>query len=57
MERLAVAFLNCLKVVGEKYAEKKIAEENAEAIRVKIYCEALKRLMRRKEWKRAIGES
>ena len=57
MERLAVAFLNCLKMVGEKYAEKKIAEINAEAIRVKIYREALKRLMRRKEWKKAIGES
>ena len=57
MEKLAVALLDCLKRVGEKYVEESAVGENAETIRVRIYAEALARLMRRKEWKRIFGKT
>lgn len=56
MEKLAAAYLNLLKKVGEKYADKSVEEKEAEAIRLKIYSEALKRLAKRKEWKKIMGE-
>lgn len=57
IEKLARIFLGCLKAVGEKYVEENIAKSNVEAFRLKIYAEALKRLIRRKEWKKIISEN
>ena len=56
VEELALALLDCLKKVGEKYAGKDVAKGDAETIRVKIYAEALAALTRRKEWKKIIGK-
>jgi len=57
MEKLAIALLDCLKRVGEKYVEKNVVGENVETIRVRIYAEALARLMKRKEWKKVFGKT
>ena len=49
LERLATAMLRQLKNVGEKYLDAE-APEDPEALRVKIYAEALARLTEEKEW-------
>jgi len=51
LEKLALALLKQLKEVGEKYINKKITKEDVEAIRVKIYAEALANLTKQEEWK------
>lgn len=57
IEKLAIALLDCLKRVGEKYVKEDVVGEDAETIRMRIYAEALARLMRRKEWKRIFGKT
>jgi hypothetical protein len=50
LEKLAVAMLKQLKIVGQKHA-KDIAREDVESLRVKIYAEALSNLTKQKEWR------
>jgi len=49
LEKLAVAMLGQLKMVGQKHM-KDMAPEDAESLRVKIYAEALSNLTKEKEW-------
>ena len=55
LERLAMAMLKQLKIVGEKHIKDKISEE-AESLRVKIYAEALANLTKQKEWRSLFQE-
>ena len=48
IEKTAIAFLRQLKKVGEKYSNQMVKREDAEAIRVKIYTEALTSLTKQK---------
>ena len=49
-ERLAIAMLKQLKIVGQKHKED-IARGDAESLKVKIYAEALANLTKQKEWR------
>jgi DNA-binding transcriptional ArsR family regulator len=49
-EKLAVAMLRQLKIVGQKHT-KDNAPKDAESLRVKIYAEALSNLTKEKEWR------
>jgi len=49
-EKLAVAMLRQLKIVGQKHT-KDMAPKDAESLRVKIYAEALANLTKEKEWR------
>jgi DNA-binding transcriptional ArsR family regulator len=49
-EKLAVAMLKQLKIVGEKHAKDTVLED-AESLRVKVYAEALAKLTKQKEWR------
>ena len=49
-EKLAMAMLKWLKIVGQKHT-KDIARGDAESLRVKIYAEALANLTKQKEWR------
>lgn len=57
MEELALALLDCLKKVGRKYVNKRIARKNSETVTVKIYAEALATLTKRKEWRKVMGKA
>jgi len=48
-EKLAIAMLKQLKIVGQKHM-KDLAKGDAESLRVKIYAEALANLTKQKEW-------
>ena len=50
LEKLALAMLKQLKIVGQKHV-KDVAEADAESLRVKIYAEALANLTKQKEWR------
>lgn len=50
LEKLALAMLKQLKIVGQKRMEDMILEE-AESLRVKIYAEALANLTKQREWR------
>ena len=47
VEEMAKAMLRQLKVVGQRYVEEEVGDEDAEFLRVKIYAEALANL---REW-------
>ena len=49
LEKLALAMLKQLKIVGQKHI-KDMALEEAESLRVKVYAEALANLTKQKEW-------
>jgi len=50
LEKLAVAMLKQLKIVGQKHM-KDVAPKEAEALRIKIYAEALANLTKQQEWR------
>ena len=50
LEKLAIAMLKQLKIVGQKHTND-MAPEDAESLRVKIYAEALANLTKQKEWR------
>jgi predicted transcriptional regulator len=50
LEKLAIAMLKQLKIVGQKHT-KDVAPEDAESLRIKIYAEALANLTKQKEWR------
>jgi len=50
LEKLALAMLKQLKIVGQKHLKDTIPED-AESLRVKIYAEALTNLTQQKEWR------
>jgi DNA-binding transcriptional ArsR family regulator len=56
LERLAVAMLRQLKSVGEKYLEAE-APDDPEALRVRIYAEALANLTEEREWRNLFKET
>jgi predicted transcriptional regulator len=49
LEKLALAMLKQLKIVGQKHI-RDMALEEAESLRVKVYAEALANLTKQKEW-------
>jgi predicted transcriptional regulator len=49
LEKLALAMLKQLKIVGQKHI-KDMALEEAESLRVKVYAEAIANLTEQKEW-------
>jgi len=50
LEKLALAMLKQLKIIGQKHLKDTIPGE-AESLRVKIYAEALANLTKQKEWR------
>jgi len=50
LEKLAIAMLEQLKIVGQNHT-KDVAPEDAESLRIKIYAEALANLTKQKEWR------
>jgi DNA-binding transcriptional ArsR family regulator len=50
LEEMAKAMLRQLKVVGQRYVEEEVGDEDAESLRVKIYAEALANLTKKREW-------
>jgi hypothetical protein len=50
LEKLAIAMLKQLKIVGQKHTND-MAPKDAESLRVKIYAEALANLTKQKEWR------
>ncbi|KYH41532.1 MAG: Helix-turn-helix domain [Candidatus Bathyarchaeota archaeon B26-2] len=56
LERLAIAMLRQLKSVGEKCLEAE-APEDPEALRVRVYAEALANLTEEKEWRNLFKET
>lgn len=55
LEKLAIAMLKQLKIVGQRHT-KDTALEDAESLRVKIYAEALANLTKEKEWRSLFRE-
>ena len=50
LEDLAKAMMRQLKVVGQRYVEEEVGDEDPESLRVKIYAEALANLTKEREW-------
>jgi predicted transcriptional regulator len=50
LEKLAIAMLKQLKIVGQKRTND-VAPEDAESLRIKIYAEALANLTKQNEWR------
>ncbi|RLI21866.1 hypothetical protein DRO54_02585 [Candidatus Bathyarchaeota archaeon] len=57
METLALAFLKCLKKAGQKYVDEEVKEGEAESVRIRIHAEALRRLMKRKVWRKILDRA
>jgi len=55
LEKLAIAMLEQLKIVGQKHM-KDMTRGDAESLRVKIYAEALANLTKQKEWRSLFQE-
>lgn len=55
LEKLAIAMLKQLKIVGQKHM-KDMARGDTESLRVKIYAEALANLTKQKEWRSLFQE-
>lgn len=55
LEKLALAMLKQLKIVGQKHM-KDMSWGDAESLRVKIYAEALANLTKQKEWRSLFQE-
>lgn len=55
LERLAIAMLKQLKIVGQKHM-KDMARGDVESLKVKIYAEALANLTKQREWRSMFQE-
>ena len=50
LEELAKTMLRQLKVVGQRYVEEEVGDEDVESVRVKIYAEAFASLAKEGKW-------